>query len=126
MAVLLRIMSFVTTMSVINAVITLGNLLSAPTYIFSDSAKVRVGVGLGYVLAFSFGPVAAAQLWRFRESGRLAGLVYWAGSGVTGLLSPLLVGASTINWVHLLFSAIVCIMLLLPAVREFCAPYPTA
>jgi hypothetical protein len=36
---------------------------------------------VGWVIALIAGPVAAVQLWRFRESGRLAGIVLF-GSGV--------------------------------------------
>src|SRR5712692_625523 len=94
---LLRVVSVFTTISVIKDVISLGKLLGQPMNALLDSAGVHIVVGLGLFLAFSSGPVAAIQLWRFRESGRLAGLVFWVNAGVWVLLSPLLVGTPSIN-----------------------------
>jgi hypothetical protein len=80
---------------------------------------------VGWVIALVVGPVAAIQLWRFRESGRRAGVIlfgYGVGYYVVGLFALRSPEASTrqISAVGVMF-ALPLMVLLLPRTRRLCA-----
>lgn len=91
MRVLVRLIAVVAGLSVVGTLLFVAGLAAAgrlPALLASGLLGVLTAVG--WAITLVAGPLAAAQLWRFRESGRRAGVVLF-GSGfayyVVGLLA---------------------------------------
>jgi hypothetical protein len=86
--------------AVLAAVSVLGTVWIVAAFAATGGLRALVTSGLlggltivGWVIALVVGPVAAVQLWRFRQSGRRAGIVLF-GSGVAYYLVGLLASQS--------------------------------
>ena len=105
-----------------------GSLLEVARFATSVSPNALRNLGLigvltlaGWALGILVGPFAAIQLWRLKNSGRLAGIFLFAFVAVYGILDaayyaqlpmPLLV--------KICVNIIGCVILLLPAARRVC------
>ena len=124
MRILIRIIAVLAAISAISslwaAISFVGQGLLVPLIQASWLGSLTV---LGWVIAVIIGPFAAVQLWRCRESGRLAGIVLF-GAGVVLYLASWLTSAPGESVGENLTRALVfswpAVVLLMPKVRKVC------
>ncbi len=87
---------------------------------------------LAWLVTLFLGPIATVKLWRFRASGRVAAAVVWGSTALYYLLGLLFFRTpGTLIYQAIVafgFSAVLLVLLLLPAARRACLPaaYPPA
>ena len=119
--------------AVLAAVSVLGTVSFVAVFAAAGGLRALVSAGLlggltivGWAIALVAGPVAAVQLWRFRQSGRRAGILLF-GYGLAYHLVGLLALRSPEASIWQIFAAatmfaLPLVVLLLPRTRLLCAP----
>ncbi len=78
-------------------------------------------LAIGWVIGLIVGPIAAVQLWRVRESGRVAGLALFGSGVILYLLGWLAAGPANSDLSRVLVQSIMTalpgLVLLLPGMR---------
>ena len=115
------------------AVDVLGTVWFVAVFAAAGGLRALVSAGLlggltivGWAIALVAGPLAAVQLWRFRQSGRRAGIILF-GYGLAYYLVGLLALRSPEASIWQIFAAatmfaLPLVVLLLPRTRLLCAP----
>jgi hypothetical protein len=118
--------------AVLAAVSVLGTVWFVAAFAAAGGLRALVSAGflggltiVGWAIALVVGPVAAVQLWRFRQSGRRAGIILF-GSGLAYYLVGLLALRSPEASIWQIFSAAIMfavplVVLLLPRTRMLLA-----
>ena len=110
------------------AIAFLGSLLEVISFAPRVSANVLRSLGLigvltfvGWGLGILIGPFAAIQLWRLKNSGRLAGVILFGFVSLYGILDAAYYAQLPVPLlVKICISIIGCVILLLPGARRVC------